>query len=79
MYSLLKQNDVHPSIIINEAIDISKYTNKIIKQNLIFAIGIKIAVLILSTIGIANMWQAVFADVGVTVITILNTLRILNK
>ena len=63
---------------IGEAIKVSKYTNKIIKQNLIFAIGIKAAVLILSTIGIASMWQAVFADVGVTVITILNTLRILN-
>lgn len=62
-----------------EGIKISKYTNKIIKQNLIFAIGIKVLVLILSTIGIAQMWQAVFADVGVTVITILNTLRILKK
>ena len=62
-----------------EAIKISKYTNKIIKQNLVFAIGIKVAVLILSTIGIASMWQAVFADVGVTVITILNTLRILKN
>lgn len=61
-----------------EAISISKYTNKIIKQNLIFAIGVKALVLILSTFGIANMWQAVFADVGVTIITILNTLRILN-
>lgn len=64
---------------IGEAIKISKYTNKIIKQNLVFAIGIKVLVLTLSTIGIANMWQAVFADVGVTVMTILNTLRILNK
>lgn len=63
---------------IGEAISISKYTNKIIKQNLIFAIGVKVLVLILSTIGIASMWQAVFADVGVTIITILNTLRILN-
>ena len=62
-----------------EAIKISKYTNKIIKQNLIFAIGVKALVLLLSTIGITNMWQAVFADVGVTVITILNTLRILRK
>lgn len=62
-----------------EGIKISKYTNKIIKQNLIFAIGIKVLVLVLSTIGIASMWQAVFADVGVTVITILNTLRILKK
>lgn len=63
---------------IGEAIKISKYTNKIIKQNLIFAIGVKVIVLILSTFGIASMWQAVFADVGVTVITIINTLRILN-
>ena len=61
-----------------EVIQISKFTNRIIKQNLIFAIGIKVLVLILSTIGITSMWQAVFADVGVTVITILNTLRILN-
>ena len=64
---------------IREAIEISKYTNKIIKQNLIFAIGVKVLVLALSAVGIANMWQAVFADVGVTVITIMNTLRILNK
>lgn len=64
---------------IKEAISISKYTNKIIKQNLIFAIGVKILVLVLSTIGITKMWQAVFADVGVTLITILNTLRILNR
>lgn len=63
---------------IAETIYISKYTNKIIKQNLIFAIGIKVLVLLLSTIGIAQMWQAVFADVGVTLITILNTLRILK-
>ena len=63
---------------IGEAIKISKYTNKIIKQNLIFAIGIKVSLLALSTIGIASMWQAVFADVGVTVIAILNTLRILK-
>ena len=63
---------------IEEAIKISRKTNKIIKQNLIFAIGVKVLVLILSTFGIASMWQAVFADVGVTIITILNTLRILN-
>ena len=63
---------------IKETISISKYTNKIIKQNLIFAIGIKVAVLLLSTFGLAQMWQAVFADVGVTVLAILNTLRILK-
>lgn len=62
-----------------KAIKISKYTNKIIKQNLIFAIGVKVLVLILSSIGIASMWQAVFADTGVTLLTIINTTRILKK
>ena len=61
-----------------EAIVISKKTNKIIKQNLIFSIGVKILTLILSLFGIADMWQAVFADVGTTLITIFNTLRILK-
>lgn len=61
------------------AIKISKYTNKIIKQNLLFAITVKILVLILSSIGIASMWQAVFADTGVTLLTILNTTRILKN
>ena len=63
---------------INEAIEIAKKTSKIIKQNLIFAISVKIIILILSTLGIAGMWQAIFADVGVTLITIVNTLRILK-
>lgn len=61
-----------------EGINISKKTNKIIKQNLIFSITVKILTLILSLFGVAQMWQAVFADVGVTLITILNTLRILK-
>lgn len=63
---------------IKETIQISKFTNKIIKQNLIFAIGVKVLVLTLSALGLTGMWQAVFADVGVTLITILNTLRILK-
>lgn len=62
---------------IAQAIDISKKTCRIIKQNLVFAIGIKVTVLLLSTLGFSNMWQAIFADVGVTLLTILNTLRIL--
>lgn len=62
-----------------DGIKISKHTSKIIKQNLIFAIGIKVLVLILSSFGIASMWQAVFADTGVTLLTILNTTRILKK
>ena len=56
-----------------------KKTNKIIKQNLIFAISTKLLVLILTLIGISTMWEAVFADVGVTVLCILNTLRLLKK
>ena len=61
-----------------DAIEFSKKTNKIIKQNLIFSIGVKILTLVLSLFGVADMWQAVFADVGVTLITIFNTLRILK-
>ena len=60
------------------AIKISKKTNTIIKENVTFAILTKITILILSVIGIASMWQAVFADVGVTIITIFNTLRLLK-
>ena len=61
-----------------EAISISKRTNKIIKQNLIFAIGVKLLILLLSLLGAADMWEAVFADVGTTLITIFNTIRILK-
>ena len=63
---------------IYEVINISKKTCMIIKQNLLFAILTKIVVLVLSTFGFAGMWQAIFADVGVTLITVLNTLRILK-
>ena len=61
------------------SINISKYTKTIIKENLIFAMFVKAAILLLSIFGIANMWFAVFADTGVTLLTILNTLRILKK
>lgn len=60
------------------AIKISQKTLKIAYQNIVFAIGIKIIVLILSALGYASMWAAVFADVGVTVIAILNAFRALN-
>lgn len=63
---------------ISDVIKISKKTMKIVHENIVFAISIKIAVLILSLLGIATMWSAVFADVGVSVIAILNSLRILN-
>lgn len=57
---------------------ISKKTLKIAHQNIVFAIGIKIIVLILSAFGIATMWAAIFADVGVTIIAVLNAFRALN-
>ena len=63
---------------INDAIKISKKTMKIVKQNIIFAITIKILVLILSAFGLSTMWEAVFADVGVSVIAIINSLRALK-
>ena len=67
-----------PSKIVN-AIKISKKTMRIVKQNIIFAIAIKIAVLILSALGLSTMWEAVFADVGVSIIAILNSLRALSE
>ncbi len=63
---------------ISESISISRKTMRIVKENIVFAITVKIAVLILSALGIATMWSAVFADVGVSVIAILNALRILR-
>lgn len=63
---------------IESAIQISKITDRIIKQNLTFALATKMIILLLSVFGIGGMWQAIFADVGVTLITILNTLRILK-
>ena len=61
-----------------EAMQISKKTNVIIKQNLVFSIGVKLLTLALSLFGVADMWEAVFADVGTTLITIFNTIRILK-
>ena len=66
-----------PSKLAN-AIKISKKTMQIVKENIIFAITVKILVLLLSAIGVATMWAAVFADVGVSVIAIINALRILR-
>ncbi|HOA81845.1 MAG TPA: heavy metal translocating P-type ATPase, partial [Defluviitaleaceae bacterium] len=60
------------------AIKIAKKTHTIIWQNIIFALAIKAFVLILGALGIATMWAAVFADVGVTLIAILNSIRILK-
>lgn len=66
-----------PSKIVN-AINLSKKTMKIVIENIIFAIAIKVTVLALSAIGISTMWEAVFADVGVSIIAIINALRVLS-
>ncbi len=66
-----------PSKIVN-AINLSKKTIRIVRENIIFAISIKVLVLILSAVGLSTMWEAVFADVGVSVIAIINALRILR-
>lgn len=62
-----------------DAIKIAKKTHKIVLENIIFALGVKLSVLTLGALGLATMWEAVFADVGVTVLAVLNSLRILTK
>ena len=66
-----------PSKIVT-AIKTSKKTMKIVKQNIIFAITVKVLVLILTAFGVGNMWEAVFADVGVSVLAVINSLRALK-
>lgn len=63
---------------ISKAINLSKKTMRIVRENIIFAIFVKIAVLLLTAFGASTMWEAVFADVGVSVIAIINALRMLN-
>ena len=63
---------------ISSLIGISRKTIHIVKQNIVFALGVKLVVLLLGALGLANMWAAVFADVGVSVIAILNSMRTLN-
>ena len=63
---------------ISKAINLSKKTMRIVRENIIFAIFVKIAVLVLTAFGASAMWEAVFADVGVSVIAIINALRMLN-
>ena len=60
-------------------ISIGRRTVRIATQNIAFALGVKILVLLLSAFGLANMWAAVFADVGVTVICIVNAMRLLKR
>lgn len=70
--------DDQPSKILT-AMDVAKETRKIVWQNIIFAMAVKGVFLILGAFGVATMWEAVFADVGVTVLAVLNSIRILKK
>ena len=69
---VLMKDDINALV---DAINVSKKTNKILWQNIVFALGIKILVMVLGTFGIVNMWTAVFADVGVAIIAIINSTR----
>jgi Cd2+/Zn2+-exporting ATPase len=62
-----------------KAIDISRFTHKIVWQNIAFALGIKVLVMGLAAVGLATMWEAIFADVGVALIAIANAIRVQNK
>ncbi|WP_440427521.1 heavy metal translocating P-type ATPase [Prevotella merdae] len=64
---------------VSTAIGIAHRTIHIARENVVFAIGVKVAVLLLATVGLGNMWMAVFADVGVTVLAVLNAMRTLRK
>ena len=63
---------------ISRAIGLARRTMCIVWQNIVFALGVKLAVLVLAAVGIANMWLAVFADVGVAILAILNAMRCMN-
>ena len=64
---------------ISTGIKISKRTLRILRENICFVLIVKIAVLILGAFGVATMWEAVFADIGVTLIAIINAFRLLRK
>ena len=64
---------------ISDAIGISQRTLRIVRQNIVFALAVKLVILVLGAIGMASMWAAVFADVGVAVLAILNAMRVLQN
>jgi Cd2+/Zn2+-exporting ATPase len=61
-----------------DAVKLGHRTRSIVRQNIAFAIGVKVLVMVLGVIGIANMWEAVFADVGVALLCVLNSLRLMR-
>lgn len=75
-YVVLMDDDVRKIACV---VRISRKTLRIVKQNIVFALGVKALVLVLGAFGMANMWEAVFADVGVSVLAILNAMRALKQ
>jgi len=61
-----------------EAVSVARFTKRVVRQNIVFALGVKAAFLILGAFGIATMWEAVFADVGVALLAILNATRVIR-
>lgn len=64
---------------IGDVVQVAKRTRRIVTQNIVFALGIKVIVLVLGLLGIANMWLAIFADVGVSLLAVMNSIRVLGK
>lgn len=62
-----------------DSMNIANYTQKIVKQNIVFSIGVKVIIMLLSTLGLANLWLAVFGDVGVSILAIINSSKIGRK
>jgi Zn2+/Cd2+-exporting ATPase len=62
-----------------EAVRVAKAAKAIVMQNIVFALGVKFILLVLGALGYANMWEAVFGDVGVMIIAVLNSMRMLKK
>jgi len=62
-----------------DAISLARRTRRIVTQNISFAIAVKVLVMILGVLGVANMWEAVFADVGVALLCVLNSLRLMRS
>ncbi|CCY15701.1 p-ATPase superfamily P-type ATPase cadmium transporter [Prevotella sp. CAG:755] len=62
-----------------EAIGIARRTHRIVWQNIVFALGVKVAVMALGAMGMATLWMAVFADTGVALLAVLNAVRILKQ
>ena len=62
-----------------QAVEVARFTKRIVRQNIVLALGVKILFLVLATFGVSSLWEAVFADVGVSLLAVLNSMRVMNK